>query len=206
MIYDRDIIIEQPPEKVRYDLIDSHLHFLDFTQDSDGFPALTRAMDTAGVSQAVVFGMPMTKKWDSLMKEKPAYYLSNDSRCYYYSATDHLLANELLSQPTEVRSRFMPFCCGVDCTDRNAAEQLDRLFRMYPHFWRGIGEVMSRHDDLTALTYGEGIHMNSKAFKGIYDFAAEKGVPVLVHHNLSAQNINKPLYVDELTEALEHNR
>lgn len=206
MIYDRAISIEQPPQPARYDIIDSHLHFLDFTQDSDGFPSLTRAMDIAGVSKTVIFGMPMIKKWDSLMKEKPAYYLSNDSRCYYYSATDHLLANELLSQPKEIRDRFMPFCCGVDCTDRNAAEQLDRLFRMYPNFWMGIGEVMSRHDDLTALTYGEGIHMNSKAFKGIYDYAADAGVPVLVHHNLSAQNINRPLYEDELIDALEHNR
>lgn len=29
---------------------------------------------------------------------------------------------------------------------------------------------------------------------------------MLVHHNLSAQNINKPLYMDELTDALCYNR
>jgi hypothetical protein len=48
----------------RYEIIDSHLHFLDFTQDSDGLPSLVKAMDAAGVSESVLFGMPMVKKWD----------------------------------------------------------------------------------------------------------------------------------------------
>ena len=206
MIYNRDIDICRMKTEPRYDIIDSHLHFLDFTQDSDGFPSLVRAMDAAGVSESVIFGMPMAKKWDYLMKEKPAYYLSNDSRCYYYSATDHILANELLSAPEEIRKRFHPFCCGFDCTDKYAATQIERLLKMYPGFWCGIGELMSRHDDLTALTYGEGIHMDSPAFRMIYDLAADHGLPVLVHHNISPQNAIKPLYEEELIRALEHNR
>ncbi len=206
MIFNNKITIEKADEALAYDIIDSHLHFLDFTQTSDGFPALTEAMDAAGVSKAIVFGMPMTKKWDFFMKQPPAYYLSNDSRCYYYSGTDYILANELLSQPKEVQERFFPFCCGVDGTDRYAAQQLERLFQMYPKFWRGIGEIMSRHDDLTALTYGEGVHMDSPAFMDIYDFAAAEGLPVLVHHNISPQNATVPLYEEELWHALEHNR
>ena len=196
MIYNRDIDICRMKTEPRYDIIDSHLHFLDFTQDSDGFPSLVRAMDAAGVSESVVFGMPMAKKWDYLMKERPAYYLSNDSRCYYYSGTDHILANELLSAPEEIRKRFHPFCCGFDCTDKYAATQIERLLKMYPGFWCGIGELMSRHDDLTALTY----------FRMIYDLAADHGLPVLVHHNISPQNAIKPLYEEELIRALEHNR
>ena len=58
MIFDSEIKIHRPDEAPRYDIVDSHLHFLDFTQESDGFPALTRAMDACGVSEAVVFGMP----------------------------------------------------------------------------------------------------------------------------------------------------
>lgn len=206
MIFNSDITIEPVDEPIRYDIIDSHLHFLDFTQNSDGFPALVKAMDAAGVSKSVVFGMPMTKKWDCFMRGKPTYYLSNDSRCYYYSGTDYMLANELLAQPEEIQSRFMPFCCGVDGTDRYAAEQLQKLIRAYPGFWKGIGEIMSRHDDLTALTYGEGIHMDSPAFRDIYDFAASENLPVLVHHNISPQNAESPIYEDELIAALEHNR
>ena len=206
MIYNADIEIAEGLEKPRYDIVDSHLHFLDFTQDSDGFPALTRAMDRAGVSESVIFGMPLVKKWDYYMKEKPLYYMSDDSRCYYYSATDHILAHELKEQSEEVRRRFHPFCCGVDCTDKYAADQIERLLEMYPKFWCGIGELMCRHDDLTALTYGEGMHMDSPVFYRIFDLAADYDLPVLVHHNISPQNAERPLYREELERALDHNR
>jgi hypothetical protein len=65
---------------------------------------------------------------------------------------------------------------------------------------------MSRHDDLTALTYGEPPHMDGEGFLGIYDLAAEKGLPVLVHHNVTAQSTEKVLYLDELKNALAYNR
>ncbi len=206
MVYDKEIKVHGMETEPKYDIVDSHLHFLDFTQDSDGFPALAGAMDACGVSEAVVFGMPMAKKWDYLMKDRPLYYMSNDSRCYYYSGTDYILANELLSLPEEMRRRFHPFCCGFDCTDKYAAAQIERLFKMYPDFWCGIGELMSRHDELTALTYGEGIHMDSPAFRMIYDLAADYQMPVLVHHNLSPQYGKAPIYEDELRRALEYNR
>ena len=48
--------------------------------------------------------------------------------------------------------------------------------------------------------------MDSPAFKMIYDLAADYDLPVLVHHNISPQNSDKPLYEDELIRALEHNR
>jgi hypothetical protein len=206
MIYDRKIEIKGMTGRPEYDIVDSHLHFLDFTQDSDGFRALADAMDVCGVSEAVVFGMPMVKKWDFLMNERPLYYLSNDSRCYYYSGTDFILANELLSLPEELRRRFHPFCCGFDCTDKYAATQIERLLQMYPNFWCGIGELMSRHDSLTALTYGEGIRMDSPAFRMIYDLAADYGLPVLIHHNLAPQYGKDPIYEEELSRALDYNR
>ena len=96
-----------------------------------------------------------------------------------------------MSAPEEIRTRFHPFCCGFDCTDKYAATQIERLLKMYPNFWCGIGELMSRHDDLTALTYGEGVHMDSPAFQMIYDLAAEHDLPVLVHHNISPQFAKK---------------
>ena len=65
MIYNKTIDVHRAVDIPRYDIVDSHLHFLDFTQDSDGFYPLTEAMDVSGVSEAVVFGMPMVKKWDS---------------------------------------------------------------------------------------------------------------------------------------------
>lgn len=198
--------IQEPKQKIRYDMVDSHLHYLDFLQKSDGFPELCRAMDVSGVSKAVIFGMGMAKQWDASRNVPPAYYLSDDCRCYYYSATDYILAEELSGQPKEIRDRFYPFCCGINGNDKYAVEHIRKLLRLYPNFWCGIGEIMSRHDDLTALTYGEPAHINHPAFKEIFDLGAEEGLPVLVHHNITAQNCEEVLYLDELSEACAHNR
>ena len=68
------------------EFVDSHLHYLDFLQGTDGLEALTKAMDKACVGRAVLFGMPMIKQWDPSAPQKPKYYMSNDSRCYYAGA------------------------------------------------------------------------------------------------------------------------
>lgn len=202
----KKVDIVAPKEKIKYDIIDSHLHYLDFLEKSDGFPTLCKAMDMSGVSKAVIFGMGIAKQWDSSMPEAPSYYLSNDSRCYYYSATDYILAEELLASNNSIRERFYPFCCGFNGNDRFAADHLEQILNIYPKFWCGVGELMSRHDDLTALTYGEPPHADGDGFRGIYDVAAAKGLPVLLHHNITGQSTDKILYLDELKRALAHNR
>ena len=187
-------------------VVDGHLHYLDFLQQSDGFFKLTRKMDECGVDSAVIFGMAMAKQWDENTETAPTYYLSNDSRCYYYSGTDHLLLQELRKQPESIKKRFYPFICGINPNDRYAASQLRNLLEMYPGEIYGIGEVMSRHDDLTALTYGEPPHADHPAFLEIFDLAAEYDIPVLIHHNISGVNIEEPIYLKEMQNALAHNR
>lgn len=203
---EEEIELQVPKKKIKYEMLDSHLHYLDFLQKSDGFGNLIKAMDASGVKDAIVFGMPMAKQWDETMKEAPTYYLSNDSRCYYYSGTDSILAEELLAQPKDVQDRFYPFICGVNTTDRFAVDHIRQMLNLYPDFWCGIGEIMSRHDDLTALTYGEAPHINSQVFKDIFDLGAEYDLPVLVHHNITGQNVDDLIYLDELKEALAYNR
>lgn len=188
----------------KYEMLDSHLHYVDFLQTTDGFNNLTRAMDAAGVKDSIIFGMPMSKMWNEDSEVAPTYYLSNDDRCYYNPSTDYKIANSLLCQPKEVQERFYPFISGVNTTDRYAALHIKQLLDTYPNFWRGIGEIMSRHDDLTALTYGDAPHINSQVFKDIYDIGGEYGLPVLVHHNITAQNSDKVIYRNELEEALNY--
>jgi hypothetical protein len=69
---------------------------------------------------------------------------------------------------------------------------------MYPGQIYGIGELMSRHDDLTALTYGEPPRADHPALLAIFDLAAEYNLPVLIHHNISGSNIDNPLYLSEM--------
>ena len=196
----------RPEQAARHELVDMHLHYLDFIQESDGFEKLTEKMDEAGVSHAVVFGMAMAKQWDEAAPKRPTYYLSNDSRAYYFSGTDHLLLQEYLRQPPKTRERFFPFVCGINPNDRYAAKQLRQLLDMYPGEIYGIGELMSRHDDLTALTYGEPPRADHPALLEVYDLAAEFGLPVLIHHNISGSYMKEPIYLEEMQRALAHNR
>lgn len=163
-------------------------------------------MDQARVRQAVLFGMPMIKQWDASAPKKPSYYLSDDARCYHYSGTDYLLLKHLGEAPENIRRRFLPFICGVKADDMNAADLLRRLEGEFPGQIAGIGEIMCRHDDLTALTYGEPPRADHPAMLRVYDLAAEMNMPVLIHQNMAAASMNDPIYLPEMENALRHNR
>ncbi len=184
---------------------DSHLHYVDFTQKTDGFPALVRQMNAIGVEAAVIFGMPIVKMWSESDPIRPDYYLDTDARGYYYTATDFILAEELRRQPESTRKRFFPFISGVNPLDRNAVDYIETVLRLYPGFWRGIGELMSRHDDLTAFTYGEPPRADHPALMRIYDLAARKRLPVLIHHNISSASKRDPIYLTEMERAISAN-
>ena len=76
-------------------VIDAHLHFVDFIQDTDGIRRLLKAMDAGNVRKAVIFGLPVKKKWEAFEKKPPHYYLDDNSPCYYFNQTDEILANQL---------------------------------------------------------------------------------------------------------------
>ena len=194
------------PENSAGVVVDSHLHYYDFTQQSDGFPALVAALDDSGIDRAIIFGMPIVKMWSESDPIRPAYYLDTDAPAYYFSATDLLLANELLRQPAAIRSRFYPFLGGINPLDQNAADYLEMVITSYPPgFWRGIGELMSRHDELTAFTYGEPPRADHPALMRVYELAARYDLPVLIHHNITSANQQAPIYLAELERALAAN-
>ncbi|MGD9495718.1 MAG: hypothetical protein AB7Y46_05350 [Armatimonadota bacterium] len=139
----------------KYPLIDAHLHAINFVQETPGGPALIDAMDRANVAKAVIFGLPVAKLWQEFDREPPDYYLANDSRCYYYAATDMVLAEMVGALPAKQQARLYPLMCGFNPTDRTALRDVERMYEWYPDVWSEIGELLLRHDDLTALTYGE---------------------------------------------------
>ena len=135
--------------------VDAHLHYVDFMQQSDGSEAMLAAMDEAGVEDAWLFGLPVVKKWQQDAPRRPRYYLGDEAPLYYYSATDDIVAGAVRDLPEDQRRRLAPFISGFNPTDMNAARHVQALIERYPGLWRGIGEVITRHDDLTALTAGE---------------------------------------------------
>lgn len=186
-----------------YPITDAHLHVVNFIQGTPGGSALIAAMDRARVHKAVIFGLPVSKLWAESDREPPDYYLASDSRCYYYGYTDVVVAELVRSLPPEQRERLYPLMCGFNPVDRYALRDVERLYHQYPDVWSGIGELLLRHDDLTALTYGEPARANHRALWPVYEFAAEYDLPVLMHQNVtSVTKSDHPVYLYEFEEAV----
>ncbi len=195
----------QAENRYHLSFVDAHLHYVDFMQDSEGTEALISAMDRASVEQVWLFGLPVMKKWQADAPRKPRYYLGDESPLYYYSATDDIVAQAITGLEPEQRQRIKPFISGFNPTDLHAAGQIEALIERYPGMWFGIGEVLTRHDQLTALTEGETPRANHPALMQVYEVAAEYGLPVLLHSNLTSLREETPIYLQELEEALEGN-
>jgi len=190
------------PVGVRYRMSDCHLHLVDFLQHTDGINAAVAAMDKCGVEDAVVSGMPVVKEWAQNEHRRPEYYLSDDSRCYWYSATDVLVERQIESMPADQRHRIHPVICGFNGADRNAIEHVQRMVDWFPGFWEGIGEVMTRHDDLTALTYGDPARADNQALSSIFTFAGNHDLPIFLHSDIGSVWKRDPIYLPEVEAAV----
>ncbi|MFK9097723.1 amidohydrolase family protein [Pseudomonas guariconensis] len=187
-----------------YRYSDAHLHYVDFFQESEGMAALFKAMDEAGVEQSMIAGIPVAKKWHEDEPKRPRYYAGDDADAYWYSATDVYVAAAVQQLPPQQRRRLHPFLSGFNPVDKNAVSHIERMLELYPGLWQGIGEVFTRHDDLTALTSGGTPRANNEAMTRIYHLAAERDLPVLIHSNITSKRERNPLYLAEIEEPLRN--
>ncbi len=215
-------------------MADAHLHLLDFLQNGDyleggeivprrpgaALPAGQRgkrieavlwAMDRANVSHAMVSGMPFLKKWSEDEAFRSHYYLDSSSRVVRARDTDYHVAlaiedfkragGEAAHQQVE---RLFACVSGLDSTDLGGVDMIAKRMKEFPGLFRCIGEVMSRHDDLTNLTTGERPRANHPALLRVFDFAGEHGIPVSIHHNIAPVSVGTepkgPLYLPELVD------
>jgi hypothetical protein len=210
------------------DITDCHVHLLDFLQNGDFYingqfvrggtahqpvrpsqriEALLKMMDYAHVSEALVMGMPFVKKFSANDPTRGRYYLDNDSPVTLARETDYTIGEAILdyrrlpNSAVQLR-RLHPFICGFDSTDLGAVDRITKTIKLYPGVFKGIGEVMSRHDDLTNLTTADRPSADHPALRRIYDFAGIHGMPVSIHHNIAPISpsgaFNKPAYLKEL--------
>lgn len=187
-----------------YRFSDAHLHYVDFFQESAGIASLIEAMDEAGIDHAMLSGIPVAKKWHENEPKKPRYYAGDDAPVYWYSATDMLVLEALKKLDEPLRRRFHPFLSGFNPNDKNAEAHVRRLLEFEPGFWQGIGEIFTRHDDVTALTIGDTPRANNEALAKIYHLAAEFDLPVMLHSNITSKREKLPLYLQELEEPLRN--
>lgn len=192
-----------PLKGSKYRMVDAHLHVVNFIQETPGGEALMEHLDRANVGKAVIFGMPVTKVWTEYDRDAPDYYLANDAPCYYYGYTDVIVAEMYRKMTAEQQDRLYPLICGFNPIDRYAVRHVERLYEQYPEVWSGIGELLLRHDDLTAFTYGENARANHRALWPIYEFAAAYDIPILIHHNVtSVTRAEYPVYLHEFEDVL----
>jgi hypothetical protein len=184
-------------------VVDMHLHLVTFLQTTEGMGRLIEAMRAGNITQSVVCGLAVKKKWEYFEPHKPSYYLDDDSRCYYWPATDEIVAHEFLKLSPEDQKLLAPTLCGFNPTDMGCLDYVEYMFDKYP-FWKGIGEILCRHDDLTTLTLEETARANHPALDRIYRFCAQKGLPVVLHQNSTSVGIHQEYeYVHELRDVLD---
>lgn len=187
-----------------YAYSDAHLHYVDFFQESAGMPKLLTAMKDNRIEHVMISGIPVAKKWHEDEPKRPRYYAGDDADAYWYSATDVIVAAAVNKLTPDQRPYFHPFLSGFNPNDKNSAAHIQRMLDLNPGLWQGIGEVFTRHDDLTALTSGDTPRANNEAMTRIYHLAAENDLPVMVHSNITSKRERNPLYLAEIEEPLRN--
>ncbi|MCQ4310726.1 amidohydrolase [Pseudomonas stutzeri] len=193
-----------PVQARDYRYSDAHLHFVDFFQESDGMGQLLKAMDAGDIDHVMISGIPVAKKWHENEPKRPRYYAGDDAPVYWYSATDVVVAAALKELNEDQRRRFHPFLSGFNPNDKNADAHIRRMLDLDPGLWQGIGEIFTRHDDVTALTQGDTPRANNEALTRVYHLAAEFDLPVMLHSNITSKRERNPLYLTELEEPLRN--
>jgi predicted TIM-barrel fold metal-dependent hydrolase len=115
-----------------------------------------------------------------------------------------LVAAALKELDDDQRKRFHPFLSGFNPNDKNADAHIRRMLDLDPGLWQGLGEVFTRHDDITALTQGDTPRANNEALTRVYHLAAEFDLPVMLHSNITSKRERNPLYLEELEEPLRN--
>jgi len=187
-----------------YAYSDAHLHYVDFFQETAGMDKLLKTMAENRIEHVMISGIPVAKKWHEDEPKRPRYYAGDDADAYWYSATDVIVAAAVNKLAPEQRPHFHPFLSGFNPNDKNSAAHIQRMLDLNPGLWQGIGEVFTRHDDLTALTSGDTPRANNEAMTRIYHLAAENDLPVMLHSNITSKRERNPLYLAEVEEPLRN--
>lgn len=185
-----------------FEVNDAHFHLTNYIQRG---PSAKEMLDIMGdrVGRTALFGLPLQQKWDYSVSgdQAPSYYLHSDSELYYYSFVDAMIAQEYLRLSPKERQRFDPMITGFNPTDMYAVDHIRRVLAYYPGVFTGIGEFSINKEFVSAKIAGGAASLRNRAFDGILEFAAETGLLVILHTDISS--IISPLgetpsYLEEL--------
>jgi len=191
-------------------ILDAHCHYFGYLQETEGIPALSRAMEKAGVGYAVLTGCPFKKTWVGISDDDPppVHHLYDDGDLYAYSATDgnlyrHLDAHKK-TDGLESIAKFTMLGCGMNLGDYSAGQEAKELLENY-HAIAGFGELVLQSDDINNVTIkgGNWTH-TTPAVKRIIAVAAAHDPPLpFVFYSDARSSTSKPYraafeYLDEI--------
>ena len=161
---------------------DSHFHLTNYVQEGTDIRDFLKIMGDK-VGRSIVCGIPLQQQWmyANTGDFAPTYYTQTDAPLYYYSFTDAIIAHEYLRLTHDERQRFDPMITGFNPTDMYAADHIRRVLLLFPGVFSGIGEFSIHKEFVSSKIAGEVATVDNKALDRILEFAAEVGLPVVLH-------------------------
>jgi predicted TIM-barrel fold metal-dependent hydrolase len=193
-----------PAKEPSYEFNDGHFHLTNYVQEGISLQQYLAIMGSR-VGRSVLFGIPVQQQWSYRVTKEvaPTYYLDTDAPLYYYSFTDAYIAMAYLALPKEQRARFDPMITGFNPTDMYAADHIRRVLETFPGVFVGIGEFSIHKEFVSSKIAGDVASLTDPALDRLLDFAAEVGLLVLIHNDVSMP-FPKPeqrrVYFDQLKD------
>lgn len=185
---------------------DAHFHLTNYVQK--GLTAKEYvAMMGKVVKRSTLFGIPLQQTWSYANSGDfaPTYYLQTDAPLYYYSFTDAIIAHEYLSLPPADRARLDPMITGFNPADMYAVDHIERVLKMYPGVFSGIGEFSVHKEFVSSKVAGEVATLPNPALDRILDFAGEVGLAVIFHNDIDmpfTKGTSLPVYYTQMLDVL----
>jgi len=195
-----------------YRFTDAHLHYVNYSIQSQGFPALLAEMDKHRIERAIVFGSGYEISWPDIRPNRIRYYLDPETgadfvpHVYFTKRGDYRLLIDYAKLPYENRVRLFPFLQGIEANNRNEIYYVREMFESHPGLC-GIGEIMIRQGALNRLTPFTP-QADSIALAPILDFAAANRLPVIIRHDMAEEPLKpsteplEPIYLKEMIDLL----
>lgn len=164
---------------------DSHFHLTNYVQEGIDVHRFVEIMGTK-VGRSTLFGIPLQQQWsyENSGDFAPTYYLASDAPLYYYSFTDAFIAMSYKSLSEQDQKRFDPMITGFNPTDMYAADHIQRVLKLFPNVFSGIGEFSIHKEFVSSKIAGETASLNNPALDKILEFAGKSGLVVLIHNDI----------------------
>jgi len=191
----------------KYLFHDSHFHITNFIHEGIEMEFYVDSIMGDKIGRSTVFGLPLQQQWSYRVtgENAPTYYLDTDAPLYYYSFCDAWVAMQYKSLPKEKQERLDPMIIGFNVTDMYAADHIKRVLKTFPGVFSGIGEFSIHKEFVSSKISGDVASLTDPALDRIFEFAAEVGLPVLIHNDIDNPfpKPGKPNYITGFQELIK---